>query len=261
MSVRTWGRGIAAGVMLGLLVGAVVTRRGCEPDFGPIAPGQVHAFTIPLTDSGPARDSTVCLVSVPPGYVARKCWPLVVALHGYGSNALRFHDYWQKAATEAGCVLATPQAERRTAEGIGWSWGPAAEQIVQRCVEGVAGLAHIDRRNISVIGFSQGARIALRVGLEHPHVFRGIATLGAPWHRSDAIPDLGMQPGGAHAPPLYIGHGALEDNLAQAHRAVEQLRTLGYAVRFEEYADVGHGLPEPPDVELRRILTYFARER
>jgi poly(3-hydroxybutyrate) depolymerase len=229
----------------------------------------VRAFRVPIDvtrgggadGAGGVADSTLCLFSVPAGYEPERSWPLVVGLHGYGSDAARFHDLWRKAAGVEGFVLATPQGEERTDEGVGWSWGEASDGTIRRCIDGVREAVRVDPERVYVAGFSQGAKVACRLGLRYPHVFAGIAALGCNF-RTVSLAAGGGGSGDAAGTltglRVYVGRGELEPDPDVARAAVDTLRARGCAVELRVYAGVGHGLPAAREEELRRILAFLA---
>jgi predicted esterase len=243
---------VATGLAGALLAGSLLT--GCARDYAPLPSGEVRAFHVPIGDAAGAADSTLCLFSVPTGYDPARSWPLVVTLHGYGSDAPRFHDLWRTVAAEEGFVLATPQGEERTAEGIGWAWGAASDETIRRCVSGVSGAVNVDPARIHVVGFSQGAKVACRLGMRHPHVFAGIAALGCDFRAVD----LSAAPAALGGLRVYVGRGEREPHPDAARDAAATLRERGCAVELRVYPGVGHGLPAAREEELRRVLAFLA---
>ena len=238
---------------LGLLCLTAMTA--CTSERQRIEPGTVRAFDVPVGELDAPIRPTHCLYSVPPGYTPEKPWPLVVALHGYGSSAAQFHGAWFSIADGVGYVLATPQGDQRTAEGVGWAWSAEGDQVIQRSIAGVRALVTIDPARIYLVGFSQGGQHAYSLGLQYPRLFRGLAALGAQFQR-EFLPRL-EPPGGWDGLRVYIGHGQHDRSIASARDAARTLEKLGCAVHLEVYPDVGHGLPEPMAEEMDRILRYL----
>jgi phospholipase/carboxylesterase len=233
-----------------LLAGACALA--CTSDYPEIAPGQVRAFKIPVVRQDESRDSTLCLVSVPGDYNADRSWPMLVALHGYGSGAEPFHTLWKQVTSSTGYVLVTPQGEEPTAEGIGWAWGTSGEEVIRRSIDAAAGAVHIERDRIFLTGFSQGGWLTYDLALKHPRVFRGIAPLGA----GRNLPDTsGLD--ALRGTRVYIGHGDLEPGLEDVRSLAAALRSHGCEVLLREYPGVGHSLPEPISAELVRILDFL----
>jgi phospholipase/carboxylesterase len=238
-----------------LLVLVALLGSSCGPDYQEVQPGQVRAFRIPDAGSDASQDSTLCLFSVPDGYRRDRPWPLLVALHGYGSSAARFHTIWQPAARKAGYVLLTPQGEQPTVEGIGWAWGSSAETSIRQGIDTVTRKVHIDRSRIFMTGFSQGGSLTYLLALKHPNVLRGIAPLGAGRKLPQALDSEAI-----HGMSVYIGHGSLEPGLEDVRELAARLESGGCRVRFTEYPGVGHALPEPISAELDKILEFFSSE-
>jgi phospholipase/carboxylesterase len=242
---RSWIVVVIAAIILGL--------SGCGESLREINPALTQAYRIPVIRPDGAEDSTLCLVSVPSGYSPDRAWPLLVALHGYGSSAERFHVVWHEAAAVSGFVLLTPQGEDSTREGVGWAWGPCAEEIVRQSVDATMGAVRIDRSRIFLTGFSQGGRLTYEIAMRHPYLFRGIAPVGA----ARGLP-AGDRLRLLSPMRIYIGHGELEPGLEDARRLAAGLRSVGCVVMLQEYAGIGHGLPDSATAELGRILTFLA---
>ena len=237
---------------LALLAAIALLVPACSREYAQIQPGQVRAFQIPVSRPDASRDSTLCLFSVPEGYNRDRPWPLLVALHGYGSGAEPFHQLWQQTASGAGYVLVTPQGADPTTEGIGWAWGPGAEEMIRRSIDAIGRTVRIDRSRVFLTGFSQGGWLTYTMALKYPHAFRAIAPIGA----GRSLPDsssLYLLRGTS----VYIGHGSMEPGLEEVRNLAATLRARGCEVLLREYPDIGHGLPEPMSAELSRILKFF----
>jgi phospholipase/carboxylesterase len=225
---------------------------GCGERPGGIDPDNVRVYRIPFLRPDAARDSTLCMVSVPADYEPDRSWPLLIALHGYGSSAARFHTVWHEAAATSGFVLLTPQGEERTEEGVGWSWGESAEEIVRLSMEAVLGSVRIDRSRIFLTGFSQGGWLTYEIAMKQPHLFRGIAPIGA----GRAIPRR-EQLGRLAGLRVYLGHGEFEPRLQEVRRLAARLDSLGCSVMLREYPATGHGLPDSATAELKQALEFL----
>jgi predicted esterase len=234
----------------------VVSALGCSEGFRDIGSDEARAYRIPVVRTDGMGDSTLCLVSVPAGYRPGRSWPVLIALHGYGSSAARFHLIWREAAATSGFVLITPQGEDRTEEGIGWSWGDSAEDIVRRSLEAAMTSVRIDESRIFLTGFSQGGTLTYEIALRHPHLFRGIAPIGA-GRRIPPRERLQLLAGAR----IYVGHGELEPRLDEVRRMVARLDSIGCTVTLREYPGTGHGLPDSAKAELRHALEFLAGEQ
>ncbi len=246
-------------VLLNLLL-LLTLITGCENEYEFIEPDATASVEFQIRDRAGNTKSIKYLYSVPVNYDPEKAWPLVVTLHGDGSNALAFHDLWRPATDSLGFVLLTPQGESFTPGGIGYTWGKNAEQLIRISMEQLQQKVHIDRERVYLTGFSSGGALAYLIGLKYPYIFNGIAPLGAPF-RAEFLKskrdDLSSQSMFNNF-PVYIGHGALEQNFdSEAKLAESMLKKLGCRVKLVPYEGVGHGLPKPMKNELIRILNFL----
>lgn len=107
------------------------------------------------------------------------CRPVVVWLHGYGSNG-SLGDGYQPLA-DAGAILVgingTEMLERR--DSFRWS-APGFEQThqaVQKGLDKVAASHCIDRKRVYLMGFSQGSLHAGALLAQHPDAYAGALLL------------------------------------------------------------------------------------
>ena len=241
-----------------LLAGLVLLAAGCAPEGSSLPTGATLAFEVPYGEPPAPGETTPCLFSVPEDYEPTRCWPLVVALHGFGDDAANFHAFWKGAVLGAGCTLLVPQGESLADGGPGWAWGAAADRVVRRALETLQRRVHVDPERIYLLGFSQGGAVTYLTAFAHPYLFRGVAPLGA--YFDAAWLPAGDAAGTLAGLPVYIGHGALDRYLDEARAAADTLAALGCRVRLEVYPDLGHRLPLPIDQELRRILGFLAAD-
>lgn len=241
-----------------LLLLVLLLISACTPDYQEIPSGKVHSFSVLLDCPAGSSVESMCFFSVPPEYTPKKAWPLLVVLHGYGSGGARFHAIWHEAAAESGFILAAPQGEAPTEEGVGWGWGNHGREVVKKSMDHLQEVVHIDRRRVSIAGFSQGGKLATMLALEYPYVFEGMALLGTNFAAS-GMPDFG-EVDRKPAESVYIGRGEHEGNPHSARRAAEALRSLGCTVLEVTYPGVGHGLPQDGQSEIDRIVAFLRGE-
>ena len=228
---------------------------GCASDYADLQPGDVRVFRIPTGDPASGPDSMLCLLSVPVGYTPDHSFPLLVTLHGGGSNAYAFHDLWRPVTQAKGWLLATPQGGERGLEGVGYRWGPNAQESIGRSMDVILRTAHVDPSAVYLAGFSQGGRVAYALARSHPAVFAGLVAIGVGY-------DL---PGGTGLEAfrnlrVYIGHGELEPGLEAVRHLADSLRAEGCEVELAVYQDTGHGMPQPVSPELEGILEFLKRD-
>lgn len=182
---------------------------------------------------------------------------LVVLLHGVGADGFDLIDLapgWGAALPDA-LFLAphAPEAFDMAPQGRQWfsledrnpdrmlaGVESAAAWLQPRLAESLAILG-LARRDMALMGFSQGAMLALQAGLFHPERCAGVlaysgALLGAA--RLDAAP--------RPAPPILLVHGEADEVVpVSASRQAEQaLRAQGIAVEVAYRPRLGHGIDD-----------------
>jgi phospholipase/carboxylesterase len=240
----------------------IVLVCACKKEYEYIEPGSSATIEINFKDDNGKPKSTICSYSVPASYTEKKEWPIILTLHGDGSNAMAFHDLWHDAAASAGFVAITPQGENRTRLGFGWSWGENSERIIRICVEIVRKKININPERIYLAGFSSGGSLTYKMALKYPSVFRGIAALGAPFSADFYNDSLTLKNNSSFQNmKVYIGHGTLEKNYkSDPQLAAKVFKEKGAHVMFTPYKDIGHSIPEPKKEELAHILNFFSED-
>lgn len=99
---------------------------------------------------------------------------LIIALHGTGMDGRAMHDSLLPIATELGMILISPDALRPAGEGYSWTYRDESEWFVKHIIERAVATHQVDTSRIYLVGFSQGANIALIMGQTHPELFRGV---------------------------------------------------------------------------------------
>jgi phospholipase/carboxylesterase len=189
---------------------------------------------------------------------------LIVLLHGYGADGndlIGLGQAWVAALPH--CAFASPHAPDFFPFGNGRQWYPlptsydrTAEDVMRALRDGVptaavavdafldAELARLQLGNeaLALVGFSQGATLALYAGLRRP-VRAVLAYSGA----LGALPSPLLEP----KPKVFLQHGA-EDTVvpvAALNAAAESLRDGGIDVRTRIVPRMGHGI-DPEGVAL-----------
>jgi polyhydroxybutyrate depolymerase len=117
-------------------------------------------------------------LTVPPGYTGRTRVPLVVDMHGAGSNAVQ-EMLLSRARAEAairGWIVATPEAGRTL-----WylrAFGGADITFIRNVVTDVSRRLCIDRRRQFAMGMSNGAAMAAALTCAVPDMFAAAAAVG-----------------------------------------------------------------------------------
>jgi phospholipase/carboxylesterase len=179
----------------------------------------------------------------------------MVLLHGYGANGqdlLGLGFEWRDTFPDM--AFLAPDAPRPCGRNpAGFEWFPLLEDRIAGRIEGAEEAAPAIRELLSdlwsqsgltpadtvLCGFSQGAMMALHVGLAMPE------PLGAVVGFSGAlIPPAGLTEERFPKPPVALIHGefdAVVDPQMSAE-AFAELTRLGYDVQLHVSAGIGHGI-------------------
>lgn len=179
---------------------------------------------------------------------------VVVLLHGYGSDGadlIGLAPHWQQSLPDA--LFVSPNAPTSVpGMPFGFQWFAIdfngdrvagrqagvveARPVLAKFLEDLWTQTGLTAADTILAGFSQGAMMALHVGLSLPERVMGIIAL------SGAL--MVPQGFGLVTPPVAIIHGD-EDQMVPAslsHEAVGVLRASGFDVRFHISPGTGHGI-------------------
>jgi poly(3-hydroxybutyrate) depolymerase len=156
---------------------------------------------------------------------------LLLSLHGAGGAPRGGLWLFRAAERTPGLVILAPGAVGNT-----WDFRGGDTVFLGRALERALARCPVDRRRVAVGGFSDGATLALTLGLANGDLFRAIVALS---------------PGGVLSerwtgrPRVFVAHGRRDDVLPleqTSGRIVPPLRDAGYRVTFRRFGD-GHRVP------------------
>ncbi|MGO3999534.1 MULTISPECIES: alpha/beta hydrolase [Pseudomonas] len=197
--------------------------------------------------------------------------PLVIFLHGYGSNEADLFGI--KDGLPASYTYLSVRAPQTLEEGS-YQWfhrkGQGAYDgdsddlrssaaLIGDFVAKAADKYHTTADKVFLVGFSQGAIMSYEVALRQPSAVGGIAALSGkllPVLRTQLKADKAL---GALA--IFIGHGTDDQRLpfADGSDADSLLRKLGLAPQFHAYPGLGHSISEGEISDLNAWLLRINR--
>lgn len=184
---------------------------------------------------GPAGHSAALFV---PSSIPDTAIPLVVLLHGAGSNASRILPILQTAAENQSFLVLAPQSLDTTWDAIRGGFGSDV-RAVDEALDFVFDAYPVDPERIAISGFSDGASYALSLGLVNGTLFSRILAFS---------PGFVMPGAFEGRPSIFISHGVSDQVLPvdrTSRRIVPALQAEGYTVDYREF-DGGHMVP--PDM-------------
>ncbi|MGU3348756.1 alpha/beta hydrolase [Pseudomonas monsensis] len=180
--------------------------------------------------------------------------PLVIFLHGYGSNeadliGMKFQlpAQYNYLSVQAPMALGEGRYQWFRKKGEGAYNGETDDLKVsgRKLRDFIAQAAkkyHASPDKVYLIGFSQGAMMTYEVGLRSPLAVGGIAALSG-----RLLPVLKGELKAGHPPlalNIFIGHGTADDRVPyrDGTEANALLQTLDYKPQFHAYPGVGHSI-------------------
>jgi len=194
-------------------------------------------------------------VYLPPEYDPHEQYPLVVGLHGFGSQPDRYVGLWKRFET-VDFIYVVPQAPypfMSDIDTVGYSWGygtatgglpvrswEMSQDYIANVIEQMRSLYQIS--DVFLLGFSQGAGIALSTGIANRNQVTGIIAFGG-WLEEEWLTAAQLEHG--KSVRVFLAHGN-EDAIVEfsnSQDAYDKLLGLEYDVTLHEF-DGGHSVPE-----------------
>ncbi|MFL5625985.1 MAG: alpha/beta hydrolase [Ktedonobacteraceae bacterium] len=181
---------------------------------------------------GGSRDGALY---VPPNYRPDRPSPLVLMLHGAGSNGQVGLAPFLPVADMAGLLLLAPDSRQPTWDVIVGNYGPDVT-FIDKALAHVFNRYAVDTSHLAIGGFSDGASYALSLGLANGDLFTHIIAFSPGF----------IAPGGRQGRPhIYISHGTQDTVLPIelcSRQIVRQLQREHYDVFYREF-DGPHTVP------------------
>jgi len=197
-------------------------------------------------------------------------FPTVIAIHGWGANAMDLLGLAPILHRGEALVL-SPQgpfalADPQSRMVVGFGWFPLTtgrppdplefakatgllEEWIDEAIEKYA----VDRNHVVLLGFSQGGVMAYDLFLRNPSKYAGLAALSS-WFPPE-IADRVHANDALKGRPVLVIHGSSDPMVSvdRAHESRDRLLPLGVSVTYREF-DMGHEIsPEA----LRALLEWF----
>ena len=201
----------------------------------------------------------------PDGYHAGGSYPLVILMHGYGSNMSDLAPLVPMISRE-GYLFAFPNAPIRLDFGmgmVGYAWSAPldadfdqdgrAESLLEGFVDDVTTRYGIEEGRVVIGGFSQGGMMAFRHGLRHADRFPGIVALSSRLPPQDRPSEAGDT---TLSQRVFVAHGAIDDviHVQEGRSAHDVLSRSGYPAEYHEY-EMAHQITHEVIADLSAWLT------
>jgi predicted esterase len=180
--------------------------------------------------------------------------PILMYLHGRGGNPQEDCRKWARVGTQFGWVVCPSGPGTSDSGGRTWSNGaPEAQKIINATIDALRAKFHsrVQKRGNVLIGFSEGAFIAMQVGLQDQITWNRWLILGASdaYWAYDVTEALDRDKRKVRRVYLLTGEN---DGVAQnTVRVGETLKKNKVPVKVKLVAGMGHEVPSD-----RMITTY-----
>lgn len=221
-----------------------------------LPPGTTKKFTFQYTNEKGQIKHPEYILSVPVNYKIENEYPLFVTLTGGNYKAENFHKLWKPITDSLGVILVTPVSESKDSSDA--AWNENSDFMVLSCMDKVAEKVNLNLDKIYVGGFFEGGTLAYKLGYKYPQIFKGVAAISAKlpdYYKTENLEFL-------KSTKFFITAGELETEVKpDADKALEIMIKNGILTQHIIYFNVEHGLPEPMQPELKKILKYFLNEK
>jgi phospholipase/carboxylesterase len=233
-----------------------------------------------LVCSGLAQAQDALQTDLPLSYLAQASTdsrdkPLVIFMHGYGSNEKDLFGIKDVLAADYNYLSVRAPVQLRPGSYQWFTQKPQTEEYdgvtvdlknsgeqLSRFIKAATEKYHTQPGKVFLVGFSQGAMMSYEVALRHPEQVGGIAALSGrllPVLRAElkakAKPDAQLK-----NVAVFIGHGTADSRVSfsGAKDAEAYVKTLGITPEFHSYSGVGHTISEAEVDDLQAWLKKVA---
>ncbi len=164
--------------------------------------------------------------------------PLLLALHGTGMRGNDMLNPLRSACDRLGMVLVAPDALRPSGAGFSWTYRDESEWMVEHMIEWAAEEHGIDPDRVYLLGFSQGANIAITMAQTHPDLFAGVVPICGHYE-----PQLVEADEDVTLPPIALISGSRDPWSRTYVQAKRELKERGADVTLVTVKGMGHEIP------------------
>lgn len=181
--------------------------------------------------------------------------PLLLLLHGYGSNEEDLFSFASELPEEY-YVISARAPHPMPPYGNAWysihfdndankfsddDEAIESRQLISKFIDELIETYPIDKNKVTLIGFSQGAILSYAVALSNPEKIQRVVALSG--YINPAIISDGYTENDLSKLKFFISHGTVDQVIPVdwARKAPEFLNALGLDVVYKEYP-VGHGV-------------------
>jgi len=173
--------------------------------------------------------------------------PVIILLHGYGSNESDLISLGTNLSKSS--LIISVRAPMPISENA-FQWFPIGKdadatestRLLAAFIPEIVKKHKADPKNVTLIGFSQGAMMCYQIGLRHPELVKAIAPLSGrilPTLKAKIKPGTNLK-----NLKVFIAHGDADNRVpyAEAVAAEVYLKTLKNNPEFKTYKNLQHSI-------------------
>lgn len=193
--------------------------------------------------------------------------PLLIMLHGYGSNEEDLFSFAEELPEEL-FIISVRAPYSMPPYGYAWyaiNWTNSGgkfsddeQAIISRdkiseFIDQALETYPVDPKNVTLVGFSQGCILSLAVALSYPQKVKNV--IGLSGYTNKDILKEGYEKNNFSQLSCYISHGSADQvvPVEWGRKTKPLLDSLGIANQYSEFP-VGHGVAPQNFLELRKWL-------
>lgn len=193
--------------------------------------------------------------------------PLLLLLHGYGSNEEDLFSFAEELPEEYFIISAKAPIEMQpygnawyhisiNPDGIKSSDNEGAKKsrdLIAAFIDEAINKYDLDKHNVTLLGFSQGTILSYAVALTYPEKIKNV--IGLSGYINEEIIDIKSNPSYAHL-NIYNSHGSVDQviPIEAARKTPDYLKNLGIESTLSEFP-VGHGVHPTNFYEFKEWLS------
>lgn len=183
--------------------------------------------------------------------------PVIILLHGYGSNEADL--FGLQSQLPANFLVISARAPITMSENS-FQWFrmetvngviqgnqqdlKSSREKIKTFIKEATAKYKADAKNVYLCGFSQGAMMSYEVGLTSPELLKGIAPLSGKIF--DSLKAIVKSSAALKALKVFIGHGDADTRVAYSYatEADSYLKKLGLSPTLHTYKDLPHSISQ-----------------
>lgn len=192
------------------------------------------------------------LVSYPSQRSYSKRYPVIIALHGGNGSYEEFASHFSTIPDSLDVIMAFPPGNERVSK-ITNSWSSntiATDSLVLALRDSLKVLPDVDSTQMYLVGYSQGASVAIHLAMSHPNFFLGTIIFSG--FALGSYADSVLENVHSHHTRFFAISGARSENNFQGSVKKLQIKCsdLGIPFQYEIHRGMLHEVP----IDLENIM-------